>query len=240
MEQVWRAALWILASFSLPIGIAIWVYAMEESAVSRQWALRRNPSNLGQVNCQTLIADPHPPLNIRSSPVVAADNKIASLPNGTTLTIVDEQNGWLRISSPLQGWVYKELTVTSCAQSQDTQAKSSVSPVDQGHQLLAIATEQYQSGKLDRAIALARTVAPESSAYQIARLFAPRWQQDWQTAEARYYMAQKALRDGRWQDVMNQVSGYPDIRYWREKLSLVVQQAIAQSESTLQQPIAPQ
>lgn len=244
MEQVWRASLWIFASFSLPIAIAIWIYSMEHPAVPHRWALRRNPSALGQVNCHTLIADPQPPLNIRSSPVVADDNKIASLPNGTTLAVVDEQNGWLRISSPLQGWVYKELTVTSCAQPQDALAKSpgsnSLSPVDQGHQLLAIATEQYQSGKLDGAIALAKTIAPQSSAYQTAQSLVQRWQQDWQTAEAKYYIAQKALRDERWQDVMSQVSGYPDIRYWREKLSLVVQRAIARSQTTLQQPIETQ
>lgn len=238
----WRATVWILASFSLPIAIALWMYTMDHPIVPRSWALRRHPPSGGQVNCQTLIADPHPPLNIRSSPVVANDNKIASLPNGTTLAIVDEQNGWLRISSPLQGWVFKELTVTSCAPTATVAPgtpTSPLSPVEQGHQLLAIATDQYQSGKLAGAIALAQTVSPQSPAYAAAQRFVQQWQQDWQTAEAKYYIAQKALRDERWQDVMAQVAGYPDIRYWREKLTALVQQAIAQEQQTSHHPVAP-
>ncbi len=238
----WRATFWILASFSLPIALTIWVYAMEHPVIPRAWLFRRHPSSAGQVNCQTLIADPQPPLNIRSSPVVASDNKIASLPNGTTLAVVDEQNGWLRINSPLQGWVYKELTVTSCAPTATAlkgTPTSSLSPVEQGHQLLAIATEQYQSGRLEGAIALAQTISPQSPTYSSAQLLVQQWQQDWHTAEAKYYIAQKALRDQRWRDVMEQVAGYPDIRYWREKLTALVQQAIAQEQKISQNPVAP-
>lgn len=237
MAQVWQTTLWILASFSVPVVIAMVLNAVMHSVKSHPSIVQNGAVEPGQVNCQTLIADPNPPLNIRSSPVAAEDNKIATLPNGTTLTIVDEQNGWLRINSPLQGWVYKELTVTSCIRPNELLAQGSAgTPAtaegEQGHQLLAIATEQYQSGRLDGAIALVQTVSPRSPAYPSAQHFIKQWQQDWHNAESRYYVAQKALRDGRWQDVLNQVGGYPANRYWRERLAVVVQQAIQQDQTT--------
>jgi len=232
MGQVRDGVLWILASFSLPIVIFSGIRAIANSWDSHQLASYHRSSASSEVSCQTLIADPNPPLNIRSSPVVADDNKIASLPNGTTLSIVDEQDGWLRINSPLQGWVYKDLTVTSCVRPDEPSSAQMPLPqagqTEQGHQLLAIAMEQYQSGKFDGAIALAKTISPQSPAHRPAQRFIQQSQQDWQNAEAKYYVAQKALRDGRHQDVINEVAGYPDIRYWREKMTVIVQQAIAQ------------
>jgi hypothetical protein len=64
--------------------------------------------------CTTFVTDPKPPLNIRSSPVVAKDNVIHRLANGSRVTVIDDQLGWLRIAAPVNGWVAKSLTVTSC------------------------------------------------------------------------------------------------------------------------------
>ncbi|MBF2026648.1 MAG: SH3 domain-containing protein [Oscillatoriales cyanobacterium C42_A2020_001] len=231
MGQFWQAFLWILASFSLPFAIAGVAYTLVKPQQSLQFLSGNQNSNSSGLTCQTIIADPKPPLNVRSSPVVAPDNKIASLPNGTPLTIVDENEGWLRIASPLQGWVYKELTVTSCVSLADVAQAKVAAPVnpakdDSGTQLMAIATEQFQSGHLSGAIALAKTVPLQSRAYQSAQLAILQWQHDWNRAESDYYTAQKALRDGRWQDVLKRVNGYPNIRYWKEKMAPLVQSAI--------------
>ncbi|EKQ68192.1 SH3 domain-containing protein [Leptolyngbyaceae cyanobacterium JSC-12] len=231
MGRRWQAFLWILASFLLPFAIAGVIYALAKPPQSLRLFSNLRHSDASKLTCQTIIADPNPPLNVRSSPVVAPDNKIASLPNGTPLTIVDENEGWLRITSPLQGWVYKELTVTSCVRLEDIiQVKTPATlPIeDQGTQLMAIATEQYQSGNLDGAIALAKTVPIQSRAYQSARLAILQWQHDWSRAESDYYTAQKALREGRWQDVLKRVNSYPNIRFWKEKMTPLVQSAIEQ------------
>ncbi|MDX2242288.1 MAG: SH3 domain-containing protein [Leptolyngbyaceae cyanobacterium bins.302] len=235
MNQVGQATLWILASFSFPIAIAVFTERLAVSSHALRLELAANSTDKSKLSCQTIIADPNPPLNVRSSPVVAPDNKLATLPNGTSLSVVDEREGWLRINSPLEGWVYKELTVTSCVNTTDTivaaAVPSSAVRSDEGAKLLAIATEQYQSGNLSGAVSLIKTISPESSAHTAAQLFILQWQKDWNRAESDYYTAQKALRDRRWQDVLHQVNGYPDIRFWREKLAPMVQQAIKQQQS---------
>jgi hypothetical protein len=42
---------------------------------------------------------------VRDSPEVKPDNKIGSLENGTTLTIIAKKHGWVQITSPIKGWV---------------------------------------------------------------------------------------------------------------------------------------
>ncbi|MDX2231208.1 MAG: SH3 domain-containing protein [Leptolyngbyaceae cyanobacterium bins.349] len=237
MEQIWQAALWLSASFSFPFAIASLTDRVLSSTLDSHWMATQSTLETSTPRCQTLIADPNPPLNVRSSPIVALDNRLASLPNGTTLAVVDEQDGWLRINSPIQGWVYKELTVTTCANAAKTATVNhpipiNLPPQNQDYQLIAIATEQYHSGNLKGAIALTKTVSPQTAAYPNAQRLAYQWQLDWNRAESDYYVAQKALRDGRWQDVLNQVNGYPDIRYWREKLALLVQQATTQRQTS--------
>ena len=226
--------LWLLASFSLPIALAVFTDRLALFSQAWRSQLAANSTDAAPSNCQTLIADPNPPLNVRSSPGVAPDNKVATLPNGTNLSVTDEQEGWLRIDSPLQGWVYKELTVTSCLNSSELTTQSlfsSPAQRDDGAKLLAIATAQYQAGKLNGAIALMKTIPPGSVAHAPAKLLMPQWQRDWSRAEAEYYIAQTALREQRWQDVLQIVNSYPDIRFWRQKLAPIVQQAIQQQHA---------
>lgn len=215
--------LWILASFTLPIAIA--------AGVKASIRLQQHSPPASQLGCQTIIADPQPPMNVRSSPVVAADNMLGRLPNGVPLIVIDENEGWLKISSPLQGWVYKELTVTSCGSSNNA-AVAAQSPSDAGTHLMAIATQQYQAGNINGAIALAKTVSSDSSVYPVAIDAVSQWQTDWNRAESGYYTAQTALRDGKWEQVLSQVEHYPNIRFWKEKLAGLVKQAIAQQESS--------
>lgn len=226
----WHSAVWILGSFTLPIAIASCICVSLKLLQLAQSADSPPPT----FACQTIIADPNPPLNVRSSPVVAADNQITSLPNGTLLTITDESAGWLKIDSPVQGWVYKELTVTSCFDHSSANQFSlenlengvQIDPVANGTQLLAIAMEQYQAGNLNGAIALAQSIPTTSEAYQPAQVAIHRWPQNWHQAEARYYTAQKALRDEQWAIVIQTTQDYPEIRFWKERLAPLVQRAI--------------
>lgn len=223
-------------SFAIPIAIAGLIYAIAKTPFAHWFFDRSLSRNLeGATVCQTLTADPKPPLNVRSSPESASDNAVGHVPNGTLLTVVDESEGWLKISSPIPGWVYKELTVTSCVNPKDTTSQTMLLPqqgdnFDRGTYLMAIATQQYQSGNLNGAIALAKTVSADSPAYPTAKLATVQWPQEWQRAEARYYSAQKALRDSRWQDAIMSAREFPDIRFWKEKLTPVVKQAIEQSQ----------
>jgi multidrug efflux pump subunit AcrA (membrane-fusion protein) len=98
--------------------------------------------------------------------------------------------------------------------------------------LLATATEQYQAGNLEVAMALAKAVPQDSLAYAEAQLAIAQWQQDWQQAKTRFQAAQQAFEEQRWQDVLSQVNGFPEIRFWKEKLTPVVKATIEQQGHT--------
>ena len=69
-------------------------------------------------NCRISMAvvdDPEPPLNVRSSPQVQDGNIVGQLDNNTFISVVNEDRGWLQISSPVEGWVAKNRTDSSCA-----------------------------------------------------------------------------------------------------------------------------
>ncbi|PSB25245.1 SH3 domain-containing protein [Stenomitos frigidus] len=63
-----------------------------------------------------LVNDPNPPLNVRSAPTTEADNVVGQLKNGTFVTVDDDQNGWLQIKTPLNGWISKQRTTNGCNQ----------------------------------------------------------------------------------------------------------------------------
>jgi hypothetical protein len=182
--------------------------------------------------CKTIATDPNPPLNVRSSPVSAPDNVIGKLRNGTRLEVVDENQGWLRIVSPVEGWVYKDLTVTSCIPL--TAAQEDSGSPDKGIEILQEANEFYQAGNLKAAIALAQTVPSGSSTYLAAQGAIGQWQQNWNTAEAEFNAAQTALKENRWQDVLSKVRNFPDNRYWRARLAPVVGEAIKRQNASKQ------
>jgi hypothetical protein len=82
-------------------------------------SVNSSPGTPSPNNCPIVASDPTPPLNVRATPKVTSDNQnvVGTIENGTPLTIVTEQNGWLQISSPVQGWVSKQRTKTVCPKS---------------------------------------------------------------------------------------------------------------------------
>ncbi len=183
-------------------------------------------SNTQRPVCQTLATDPNPPLNVRSSPVVAPDNVIGKVTNGTVLRVVDRQQGWLRVNQPLEGWVYEELTVTSCApKTNGLQPRPATGSPSQR----AIAL--YHEGNLLGAIAVAKTIPSTDADYGPTQAAIAQWQRDWQRAESAFYSAQRAARQGKWQEVLDQIPTFPDNRYWREKIAPLVREASQQLAS---------
>ncbi|HEY9752661.1 MAG TPA: SH3 domain-containing protein [Coleofasciculaceae cyanobacterium] len=69
--------------------------------------------------CETnmaIVADPEPPLNVRSAPSAETGQVVGHLQNGTMVMIEAEQNGWYKISSPRTGWIAKQRTESRCNQ----------------------------------------------------------------------------------------------------------------------------
>lgn len=61
------------------------------------------------------VADSNPPTNVRSEPDIAS-KIVTQLENGTFVTVVGEQSGWLQIKEPIKGWLARDRTETSCNQ----------------------------------------------------------------------------------------------------------------------------
>ncbi len=61
------------------------------------------------------IEDPDAPINIRSNPnTKTPDTIVGTAKNGTYVSVIDEQDGWFKISTPQKGWIAKRLTVHGC------------------------------------------------------------------------------------------------------------------------------
>ena len=73
------------------------------------------PPNSGCRIVQAVVNDPNPPLNVRSHPRVADSKIVGKLKNNSFVTIAQEENGWLRITDPVAGWIAKNRTESSCA-----------------------------------------------------------------------------------------------------------------------------
>jgi len=51
--------------------------------------------------------------NVRMTPGVTAQNSVAALPSGTSITVVrTDGDGWLQIESPVQGWIARTQTAS--------------------------------------------------------------------------------------------------------------------------------
>ncbi len=89
------------------------------------------------------------------------------------------------------------------------------------------ATKEYQSGDLDGAIALAKSIPSSSHVYPEAQATVEEWQQQWQVATEQYLVAESAMQQGRWSDVLRIAPQVPDILYWQSRTDRLVEQAKA-------------
>jgi Bacterial SH3 domain len=72
------------------------------------------PPNSGCKISMAIVNDPNPPLNVRSQPQVNGSKIVGKLKNNTFVSVAEEQNGWLRITEPVPGWIAKNRTESSC------------------------------------------------------------------------------------------------------------------------------
>jgi serine/threonine-protein kinase len=109
-------------------------------------------------------------------------------------------------------------------------------PADNGSDKLAKAADKYDKGDLNGAIADARSVLPGSAAYDEAQAKIKKWQQDWSEATAKYDRLQKALDEGRWDEVIKETVDPKFLQqsYWRDKLKQLAEEAKKQAEAEAQ------
>lgn len=99
------------------------------------------------------------------------------------------------------------------------------SPAYSETETLYKATEEYQTGDLQKALALAKSIPAHSNVYPEAQATIEEWQHQWQFAAAQYQIAEQALNERRWSDVLDVAPKVPDILYWQSKVDKLVKQA---------------
>ncbi|MEP0858733.1 serine/threonine protein kinase [Trichocoleus sp. DQ-U1] len=225
---------------AMGIGVAILVFAvggaiaLYQSQPKSNGGSKSNPNEVvDKVQETCKVSDG--PLNVRSSPNASV---VGSVKQGTILSVTGTaRNGWVPISSPLKGWVFRKYI--DCGSSASTPTKptptttAKPSPetpkptVDRGREIISQATEKFQAGDFDGAIALVRSIPANSSAYGQAREALQEWSLNWSVAQGIYRDSQRAFEQGRWQDVIAAANdpGLPQIRYWQDRLRQLAAQA---------------
>jgi hypothetical protein len=94
--------------------------------------------------------------------------------------------------------------------------------------ILETATNNYQSGNLNNAIAIAKTIPESSSVYPKAQGTIQQWNKEWQQNQSYWQAAQKALNEGKWQSAISEAKKVKDNPYWRKKIEPIIQKAESQ------------
>ncbi len=100
-----------------------------------------------------------------------------------------------------------------------------VLPSDLGFESFSRAQELYQSGDLSQAIALAKSVRWDSSAYPDAQSAVEHWQVESEKAAAKFQTIETAFQESRWLDVLSLAAELPAISYWQDRTAPLVSQA---------------
>ncbi|WP_414546540.1 serine/threonine protein kinase [Nostoc sp. CCY0012] len=112
------------------------------------------------------------------------------------------------------------------------------SPAYSETETLYKATKEYQAGDLQRALALAKSIPAHSNVYPEAQATIEEWQHQWRFAAEQYLIAEQALNEGKWSDVLSVAPKVPDILYWQSKIDKMVQQAHVNIEAQTQDLLA--
>jgi hypothetical protein len=88
--------------------------AVDIAASSKPQPVVVSPPDSGCKISMALVNDPNPPLNVRDRPQLNDSKIIGNLKNNSFVSVSDEQNGWLKITDPVAGWITKNRTKSSC------------------------------------------------------------------------------------------------------------------------------
>ena len=113
-----------------------------------------------------------------------------------------DQNSASGKSSPLLTGMTVGLAANSLLMGLGVYSLLNTSPAYSETETLYKATEEYQSGDLQSAIALAKSIPSYSNVYPEAKATIEEWQQQWQVAAQEYLAAEQATNEGRWSDVL--------------------------------------
>lgn len=235
VKTILKSPLAIGAGITAIVTVTGTIYAITNPKTSVNGLGSANAIQASADDCKTTVFDDKPPLNVRATPIEQEGNIVGSLQNGTAVTVTGAKDGWLKISAPAVGWIYGNLTRLDCksdgpvavlTDNQDgNPALVGLPNDDPGSRLYLKSIARFQSGELDDAISLAKAVPADSAAYPHAQTALKMMPHTWNQAKTQLSTAIAAEQESRWSDILRIATNYPDIRYWREKLTPIVKKA---------------
>ncbi|WP_375505382.1 protein kinase [uncultured Nostoc sp.] len=151
---------------------------------------------------------------------------------------VENDNPTSGNSSPLLTGMKVGLAANSLVMGFGVYSLINAAPAYSETETLSKATQEYQAGDLEEAIALAKSIPSHSNVYPEAQATIEEWQEQWQVAAQQYQIAQTAFHDSKWSDVIHAVANIPNILYWKSKTDKLVQQAYVNIEAQTQDLLA--
>ncbi|MCC5657066.1 serine/threonine protein kinase [Nostoc sp. XA010] len=147
---------------------------------------------------------------------------------------IENDNPTSRNSSPLLTGMKVGLAANSLVMGFGVYSLINAAPAYSETETLSKATQEYQAGDLEEAIALAKSIPSHSNVYPEAQATIEEWQEQWQVAAQQYQIAQTAFHESKWSDVIHAVAKIPNISYWQSKTDKLVQQAYVNIEAQTQ------
>ncbi|MBD2431104.1 MULTISPECIES: serine/threonine protein kinase [Fischerella] len=117
---------------------------------------------------------------------------------------------------------------TSPVETSDSEKPQNKTSSKSATELLEEAKQEYETGDLDRAIELLKSIPLNASDFKETTEMITQWQQDWTKSEALFNEINKALDNGQWDKVLaykDQPEKLPNIEYWRNKIEPLFKQA---------------
>lgn len=101
--------------------------------------------------------------------------------------------------------------------------------------LLQRATEQYQAGNIEQAIALAQAIPADSPVYQESVSTIQEWRSQWDKATDQFKIVEQAVQEAKWKEVLQEARKLPQVAYWLHQVEPFVEQAKLEVEVQAQQ-----
>lgn len=149
----------------------------------------------------------------------------------TTKKAVADKNKKL---DPLLAGMKWGITINSLVVGLGVYALATSSQANSETAILSEAITEYQTGNLEKAISLAKTIPSYSNVYPEAQETIAEWQQQWHNDTKNYLVAEQALEEGNLLDAMHAVTQIPYTSHWRSKREQLIEKTETNLEAKTQ------
>ncbi|MEM8723526.1 MAG: serine/threonine-protein kinase [Cyanobacteria bacterium P01_G01_bin.39] len=158
----------------------------------------------------------------------AATDNLANFNIDITSLIQDCSQGQLNAAKKLaKASRYKDAInlATAIPPEQDIYAESQELVTQWSNEIYEIATNKYNEGNLNQAIAILKAIPENSPVANEIESIKKQWRDDWQQNKNYIQTAQKALDKKQWQDAISEAKKVKDNPYWLKQSKELIKQA---------------